>query len=129
MLFTHCTYLRIVNNTSSAMRITVDETDNFDWDRDGNSRPDINFQNVSIGAYQSKKEREELNALARSSWYRMHITLSNGNSINFRNDQYDARRPNERNTALKEPTHQNIVHNSYQVMISTLSSLELYQSS
>ncbi len=101
MLFTHCTYLRIVNNTSSAMRITVDETDNFDWDRDGNSRPDINFQNVSIGAYQSKKEREELNALARSSWYRMHITLSNGNSINFRNDQYDARRPNEREYRLE----------------------------
>lgn len=82
------TYLTIVNDTSMAMTIAVTETDNYDWD--GSSRPDHNFQNVTIAAHSSVKNREELNYYAKSAWYRMTITFTNGQKITFRNDQQDA---------------------------------------
>ena len=81
-------HLEIQNKTSLTMTIKVDGTDNFDWD--GDSRPDQNFNNVSIGPNSSKREREELNANANSAWFNMHITFENGDQLTFRNDQYDA---------------------------------------
>lgn len=82
------TFLKIVNKTKENMTITVTGTDNFDWD--GSSRPDHNFNNVSINANSTREEREELNNNARSAWFTMHITFSNGDKISFRNDQHDA---------------------------------------
>nr|VFK27063.1 MAG: hypothetical protein BECKMB1821G_GA0114241_10258 [Candidatus Kentron sp. MB]VFK31381.1 MAG: hypothetical protein BECKMB1821I_GA0114274_10239 [Candidatus Kentron sp. MB]VFK75457.1 MAG: hypothetical protein BECKMB1821H_GA0114242_10239 [Candidatus Kentron sp. MB] len=84
----HATYLSIFNFTNEDINITVTETDNYDWD--GVSRPDHNFNNVTIASEKMKREREELNASARSAWYRMNISLLNGDEITFRNDQHDA---------------------------------------
>lgn len=85
----HATYLKIVNNTSLDMTITnVDDTDNYDWD--GASRPDKNFNNANITPYNSCEQREELNSYARSAWYTMHISFANGQKITLKNNQYDA---------------------------------------
>jgi len=82
-------FLEIINETENdIILITVDETDNYDWD--GNSRPDHNFNGVTLSKHKSKKEQEELNSNAQSAWFRMHILLSNGDKISFKNDQKDA---------------------------------------
>lgn len=80
--------MEIINRTPFALRTTVDGTDNFDWD--GSSRPDRNFNPADIPAHGSKKEREEINANARSCPFTMHVRLSNGQEFTFRSDQRDA---------------------------------------
>ncbi|TVX93420.1 phosphatidylinositol-specific phospholipase C [Paenibacillus agilis] len=93
------TDLKLTNNTPlNIARIWVNETDNYDWD--GGSRPDHNFQNVNLGSYASRAEREELNYWASSAWYRLHIEFQNGDTISFRNDQYDARHDHKREIGL-----------------------------
>ncbi|MCR8842423.1 phosphatidylinositol-specific phospholipase C [Paenibacillus sp. SC116] len=93
------TDLKVTNNTPLSMvRIWVTDTDNYDWD--GGSRPDHNFQNVSLAAYDSREEREELNYWASSAWYRLHIQFQNGDTVSFRNDQYDARHDHKREIGL-----------------------------
>ena len=87
-------YLKIVNHTQYEMSITVDGTDNYDWD--GNSRPDHNFNNVDISPYSSRKEREELNRWCKFAWFTMHINFSNGDNIVIRNDQRDGRKSYQR---------------------------------
>jgi 1-phosphatidylinositol phosphodiesterase len=83
------THLTIANLTVNPVTITVSATDNYDWD--GDSRPDHNFQNVTIAPYDSSAQREEVNAAAESAWYTMSFQFSNGEQISLRNDQYDAR--------------------------------------
>lgn len=84
------TSLTIVNNTPfDILRTKVTETDNFDWD--GASRPDNNFQGVSIAARSRCEQREELNSNARSAWYRMELTFTNGDVVSFRADQMACR--------------------------------------
>lgn len=86
----HRTDLCIVNMSEKKIIDTyVDQTDNYDWD--GNSRPDHNFQHIQIEDKDSHCEREEVNAFARSAWYNMRINFSNGDWISFRNDEYDAK--------------------------------------
>ena len=93
------TDLRLTNNTPLNMkRIWVTETDNYDWD--GESRPDHNFQNVSLASYASREEREELNYWAGSAWYRLHVEFQNGDYISFRNNQYDARHDHKREIGM-----------------------------
>jgi 1-phosphatidylinositol phosphodiesterase len=93
------TDLRLTNNTPLNMkRIWVTETDNYDWD--GGSRPDHNFQNVSLASYAFREEREELNYWAGSAWYRLHMEFQNGDYISFRNNQYDARHDHKREIGL-----------------------------
>lgn len=82
------TFLKICNETDLNMSIRISDIDNFDWD--GVSRPDNNFQNATIPAGQSIKEREEINARSSSCPFRMHITFENNETVNFRNDQRDA---------------------------------------
>lgn len=86
----HRTDLCIVN--TSAREITdiyIDQIDNYDWD--GDSRPDHNFQHVSIKDEDSRCEREDLNSYAKTAWYRMKLTFPNGDWLRFRNDQKEAR--------------------------------------
>lgn len=84
------TTLCIVNTTGMDIEeIRVTEIDDFDWD--GDSRPDINFQGVSIANNDSRCEREELNKLARSAWYRMTLRFSDGRDLTFRNDQWESK--------------------------------------
>lgn len=82
------TYLEIINRTPHALHITVDGTDNYDWD--GVSRPDRNFNPADLPPGGSKKEREEINANASTCPFTMHVRLSNGQDFSFRTDQRDA---------------------------------------
>lgn len=81
-------YLEIKNSTKQNFSISVSEVDNYDWD--GNSRPDHNFQGVTIQPETSNKQREELNKYAKSAWFRMTLNFAGGQTATFRNDQYDA---------------------------------------
>lgn len=83
------TTLCIVNTTGMDItNINVYNIDNYDWD--GDSRPDHNFQGKYISNNNSMCEREELNAYARSAWYNMTLTFSDGTNLSFRNNQHDA---------------------------------------
>eukprot|EP01039_Chlorochromonas_danica_P001942 gene1942-2120_t len=84
-----CSYLEITNNTGCTFIITISEIENFDWD--GVSRPDNNFQNVAIAPRQSIRKREELNRKAKVGAFRMRFT-SGSMSFSFRGDQKDALR-------------------------------------
>ncbi|MDU1891473.1 MAG: phosphatidylinositol-specific phospholipase C [Dysgonomonas sp.] len=81
-------YLRIVNLTKHAMTVNVSSVENNDWD--GISRPDRNFNNVTIEPFSSLRHREELNYWARSAWYNMYFCFENGDKIGIRNDQLDS---------------------------------------
>ncbi|MCW2119920.1 phosphatidylinositol-specific phospholipase C [Flavobacterium sp. 7A] len=80
-------FLKIVNQLENRIAITVTGTDNVDWD--GSSRPDNNFNNISINGNSSREEREELNNNTKSAWFTMNIKFDNGDDISFRNDQHD----------------------------------------
>ncbi len=81
-------YLKIINNTNFQMNITTSDTDSFDWD--GSSRPDKNFNNVTISAHSSLEHREEVNSNSNGCWFTMSISLSDGGEVTIRNDQLDA---------------------------------------
>ena len=81
----YATTLTVQNMTSNSVTVTVSEVDSFDWD--GSSRPDQNFNNVTILSKKQSTQREELNSDAASAWYRMPLTFSNGDQVTFRNDQ------------------------------------------
>jgi hypothetical protein len=84
------THLCVFNACNQNMsKITVGNTDNSDWD--GDSRPDHNFNNVSINAFAYRNEREEINASNDSAMFTMNIQMSNGDILQIRGDQYDAR--------------------------------------
>lgn len=84
------TYLVISNQTSSNIsKIKTEVRTNKDWD--GNSRPDKNFDNVSLTAYDSLQQREELNKhLDHGGEFTMTIIFENGTFIKFKNKQKDA---------------------------------------
>ena len=89
MSSTHTT-LCIVNTSGiDITNIEVSEVDNYDWG--GNSRPDRNFQGITLPNNNSPGEREELNNWSNSAWYRMTLTFSDGTNLTFRNDQKDAK--------------------------------------
>ena len=54
------TNICIRNDTTTSHQITVTDIANYDWD--GNSRPDKNFNNLTIVAGQTICRREEINA-------------------------------------------------------------------
>ena len=56
------TNICIRNNTNSSHQSTVADIDNYDWD--GNTRPDKNFNNIAIEAGATICRREEVNAHA-----------------------------------------------------------------
>jgi hypothetical protein len=83
------TNLRVFNASNLNMStIRISSVDNSDWD--GDSRPDENFNNVTINAFGIKSEREEINTSNSSAHFTMTITYSNGDVIQFRVDQFDA---------------------------------------
>lgn len=96
------TYLKVFNNSPSDCLVTVDSTNNDDWD--GVGRPDKNFQRVSIGAFTGREEREELNVWSSSAWFTMHITFANDDQIEFRNDQHDAYSAHHRTYTIEGPS-------------------------
>jgi 1-phosphatidylinositol phosphodiesterase len=107
------TTLCIVNTSGiDITNVQVSEIDNFDWD--GDSRPDHNFQGATILNNNSRCEREELNANARSVGYRMTLKFTNGTELSFRNDQKDAETKYDR---------------FYEVTGSAANSLTIYQTS
>jgi len=84
------TTLCIVNTTGMDItQIDISEIDNNDWH--GDSRPDHNFQGVSIKNNDSRCESEEINDYASYCPYRITLKFSNGTDLSFRNDQKDAR--------------------------------------
>lgn len=94
-------YLQITNNTNQSFSIAVSDIQNSDWD--GVSRPDQNFQGVTIQPGTSNKQREELNKYANSAWFKMTLKFSGGQTVFFRNDQYNAINgisPNPRSCSL-----------------------------
>lgn len=66
----------------------VDQIDNFDWD--GVSRPDHNFQDVAIHAGYRLCEREEVNRWTTGAWFRIKLVFNNCEWVRFRVDQLDA---------------------------------------
>jgi len=65
--------------------------ENGHWD--GDSRPDRNFNNVALGRYDARGEREELEAgwfSTSQGEYDMKLTFSNGETFAFNNHQHDA---------------------------------------
>jgi 1-phosphatidylinositol phosphodiesterase len=84
----HGTSLRLENQTKNSFTTTVSGVDSYDWD--GDSRPDHNFNTVTIASAMSEKRSEELNGKAKSAWFTMRLDMSNGAWVEFRNDQYDA---------------------------------------
>jgi hypothetical protein len=70
----------------------VTSTDNYDWD--GNSRPDHNFQGRTIASRELSTQREEINSHAKSCWFTMTFNFTNGDQISLRNDQKEARTTN-----------------------------------
>lgn len=85
----HKTQLTISNLTHYAMTTQVTSTDNYDWD--GYSRPDHNFQDRTIASRESCTQREEINAHAKSCWFTMTFNFTNGDQISLRNDQREAK--------------------------------------
>lgn len=83
------THLKVVNYTKNSMYITISSVENSDWD--GDSRPDHNFNDVTINAFSSRIQREETNNAASSSMFNMHLTFSNGDQITLRIDQQDGK--------------------------------------
>ena len=88
----HKTQLTISNLTHYAMTTQVTSTDNYDWD--GNSRPDHNFQGLTIASRELSTQREEINSHAKSCWFTMTFNFTNGDQISLRNDQEEARTTN-----------------------------------
>eukprot|EP01040_Poterioochromonas_malhamensis_P016266 gene16266-18427_t len=89
-------YLEFRNETDVSFRTSVSGIDNFDWD--GDSRPDHNYNNITINQRSVVNQREELNAKAASSWYTI-VFKNGGETITLRNDQRDAFKD------LKRPYH------------------------
>ncbi|WP_397601325.1 hypothetical protein [Silvanigrella sp.] len=91
----NASYLNICNMTSRLLSINVSQIDNYDWD--GDSRPDHNFNNVIIAPKTCSQNREELNNNAVGAFFRMDLALSNASGIKylwFRADQQDALKSN-----------------------------------
>ena len=57
----YATYICLRNATNVNQYITVGSIDNNDWD--GDSRPDHNFNNVTLAPGQIDCQREEINAI------------------------------------------------------------------
>jgi hypothetical protein len=93
--------LTIENQSGHGFKIKVTEISNYDWD--GVSRPDHNFEGVNIPNGQSVKNREELNSNANGSWFRMTLALDNGDVISFRANQYEAFKGHDRDFGLNGP--------------------------
>merc|ERR1712178_125042 len=74
-----------VDPQMGALTITVTDVDNFDWD--GDSRPDHNFNGVTIPVAGSLKQREEINSNAIGIYYTLTLTWGNGVSNTLRMDQ------------------------------------------
>jgi len=84
----HETQLAFYNQSAQGVTITVSQIDSYDWD--GQSRPDVNFQNIYLAPGNSYSQREEVNAYANSAWVCMSLSLSDGTALSYRFDQYDA---------------------------------------
>ncbi|RZC33859.1 TPR 11 domain containing protein, partial [Asbolus verrucosus] len=83
------TRLRIVNNTNTdIINTSVSGIDNYDWD--GGSRPDHNFNGVFIRSKCSEERREEVNRNARHCPFTMTLNFRNGNVDTFRIHQKQA---------------------------------------
>lgn len=70
-----------------AVTITVTDVENFDWD--GDSRPDHNFNGVTIPLGGSLKQREEINKNSAVITYTLHLMWENGVSKTIAVDQDD----------------------------------------
>lgn len=82
-------YLVISNQTNSNIVMKTDVRTSKDWD--GNSRPDKNFDNVNLTAYDSLQHREELNSHTdHDGEFTMTIFFEDGKFIQFKNKQEDA---------------------------------------
>lgn len=98
----HGTTLTISNQTAWSTTITVDRVENYDWD--GQSRPDKNFDDVRLSPGETRSRHEELNAHAKSAHFQMTFTFPDGQWVRFFADQYDARngiKPNPRTITLE----------------------------
>ncbi len=84
----HTTFLTLMNATPHSVTIHVTDTDNYDWDNQ--ARPDHNLNGVTLNPRGSISRQEDLNAHARSAWGTMRLDFSNGQSCQFRFNQYDA---------------------------------------
>lgn len=107
----YATYLKLTNNTGKKVSTSVSEVNSYDWD--GVSRPDNNYNGITINSKDSVVNREELNSNSNGAWYRLTLTFDNGDNtrdvVSFRNDQYDARNgiQNPRYYNLDGPQAQN----------------------
>jgi hypothetical protein len=79
------TRLRIVNNTITGLTTSVSGVDGYDWD--GGSRPDNNFNGVSIRAMSSEERRAEVNNNAKRCPFTMTLNFQDGSVDIFRINQ------------------------------------------
>lgn len=79
------TYVKITNDTSSTVKLSVSDVDSYDWD--GSERPDekLNKQTIANGDY--IRRNLSLNANARSANYTLSVKSEDGSSINLRINQ------------------------------------------
>jgi hypothetical protein len=79
------TRLRIVNNTTTGLTTSVSGVDSYDWD--GGSRPDQNFNGVSIRAKSSEERRAEVNKYAKKCPFTMTLHFEDGSVDVFKINQ------------------------------------------
>ena len=79
------TYLKVNNQTSQQIRVDVPGGDDHDWYEP--HRPNINFRNVTVSAYDYVEKQEDINATASGNMVTMYIEFENGKSTSVRFDQ------------------------------------------
>jgi tetratricopeptide (TPR) repeat protein len=79
------TRLRIVNNTTQDLTTSVSGIDAYDWD--GGSRPDQNFNGVTIRAKSSEERRAEVNKHAKWCPFTMTLKFKDGSVDVFKINQ------------------------------------------
>ncbi|CAF0856969.1 unnamed protein product [Adineta steineri] len=86
--YSHATELEIKNDTTQAIQIKVSHVDSHDWD--GLSRPDFQFQNVTIEAGASKKALQNIKARRSTAVSTITVYQDGKEQFAIRINQWDA---------------------------------------
>ena len=84
----HKTYLILENGSGKTLKVQVSQVDNYDWD--GKSRPDHDFQGAVIKPNSAFKARQEINAKSRSAMSTMKFLADGRQAFSMRIDQWAA---------------------------------------
>lgn len=97
------TWIRIDNRTDHDMTLHVSDVDNHDWE--GHSRPDENLKNKIVSVNGLIREREEINAHAKTNMFTLTVSMGNNDKMPIRVDQRKAREEQHSQTLVWKGAH------------------------